>query len=477
MLDRAHLKHLHFLGIAGTGMGTVAAMFREIGLQVTGSDQAVYPPMSDFLRERGIVFHEGYAEKNLTPKPDLAIVGNALSRGNPELEAVLTHRIPFVSLPELLRGWFLYRSRNLVVTGTHGKTTTSTMLAFLLEKGGLQPSWFIGGVPVDLPGGCHHGQGPFWVLEGDEYDTSFADKRSKFLHYLPELVILNNVEFDHADIYPDIAAIQKSFRQLLNVVPKNGLALINADDPRAIEVAKDAPCEILEVGAGPQAAARYHILQQTPSGSVFTLHGQKFHLGLAGQHNVHNASMAISAAHTLGLSLDKLATILPEFRGVRRRLEVRAEAGGITLVDDFGHHPSALRESIAALRSRYPGRRLWALFEPRSNTTRRGIFQKELAQSLSAADGVYIAEIARKDQLDPQTRLNPQKMAEDIRKAGREAFFLPGPEEIFKDLLPRLKSGDVVAVFTNGSFGGLVQKMSEALSVRGGQSSNRTLKT
>jgi len=463
MLDRANLKHLHFLGIAGTGMGTVAAMFREIGLQVTGSDQAVYPPMSDFLRDRGIVFHEGYAEKNLTPKPDLAIVGNALSRGNPELEAILTHRIPFVSLPELLRGWFLYRSRNLVVTGTHGKTTTSTMLAFLLEKGDLQPSWFIGGVPVDLPGGCHHGQGPFWVLEGDEYDTSFADKRSKFLHYLPELVVLNNVEFDHADIYPDIAAIQKSFRQLLQTVPKNGLALINADDPNALAVAQDAPCEILEVGAGPQAAARYQILHQSPSGSDFTLHGQKFHLGLAGKHNVHNASMAISAAHTLGLSLPKIAEILPLFQGVRRRLEVRAEAKGITLVDDFGHHPSALRESIAALRHRYPERRLWALFEPRSNTTRRGIFQNELAQSLSAADGLYITEVARKDQLDPQTRLNPQKIAEDVRKAGREAFFLPGPEEILKDLIPRLKSGDVVAVFTNGSFGGLVGKLADHL--------------
>ena len=463
MLDRAHLKHLHFLGIAGTGMGTVAAMFREIGLHVTGSDQAVYPPMSDFLRDRGIIFHEGYDEKNLTPKPDLAIVGNALSRGNPELEAVLTHRIPFVSLPELLRGWFLYRSRNLVVTGTHGKTTTSTMLAFLLEKGGLQPSWFIGGVPVDLPGGCHHGKGPFWVLEGDEYDTSFADKRSKFLHYLPELVILNNVEFDHADIYPDIAAIQKSFRQLLQTVPKNGLALINADDPHALAVAKDAPCEILEVGAGPQAAVRYQILQQSPSGSDFTLHGQKFHLGLAGIHNVHNASMAISAAHTLGLSLAKIAEFLPLFQGVRRRLEVRAESKGITLVDDFGHHPSALRESIAALRHRYPGRRIWALFEPRSNTTRRGIFQKELAQSLSAADGLYIAEVARKDQLDPETRLNPQKIADDVRQAGREAFFLPGPEEIFKDLVPRLRSGDVVAVFTNGSFGGLVGKLADHL--------------
>ena len=463
MLDRAHLKHLHFLGIAGTGMGTVAAMFREIGLQVTGSDQAVYPPMSDFLRERGILFHEGYAEKNLSPKPDLAIVGNALSRGNPELEAVLTHRIPFVSLPELLRGWFLYRSRNLVVTGTHGKTTTSTMLAFLLEKGGLQPSWFIGGVPVDLPGGCHHGKGPFWVLEGDEYDTSFADKRSKFLHSLPELVILNNVEFDHADIYPDIAAIQKSFRQLLQTVPKNGLALINADDPKAIEVAKDAPCEILEVGEGPQAAARYQILKQDPAGSDFSLHGQKFHLKLAGKHNVHNASMAISAAHTVGLSLSQIAEILPLFQGVRRRLEVRAEAKGITLVDDFGHHPSALRESIAALRHRYPGRRLWALFEPRSNTTRRGIFQNELAQSLSAADGLYITEVARKDQLDPQTCLNPQKIAEDVRRAGREAYFLPGPDEILQDLMPRLKSGDVVAVFTNGSFGGLVGKLAESL--------------
>jgi UDP-N-acetylmuramate: L-alanyl-gamma-D-glutamyl-meso-diaminopimelate ligase len=463
MLDRAHLKHLHFLGIAGTGMGTVAAMFREIGLQVTGSDQAVYPPMSDFLRERGIVFHEGYAEKNLSPKPDLAIVGNALSRGNPELEAVLTHRIPFVSLPELLRGWFLYRSRNLVVTGTHGKTTTSTMLAFLLEKGGLQPSWFIGGVPVDLPGGCHHGKGPFWVLEGDEYDTSFADKRSKFLHYLPELVILNNVEFDHADIYPDIAAIQKSFRQLLQTVPKNGLALINADDPKAIEVAKDAPCEILEVGEGPQASARYQILKQDPAGSDFSLHGQKFHLKLAGKHNVHNASMAISAAHTVGLSLSQIAEILPLFQGVRRRLEVRAEAKGITLVDDFGHHPSALRESIAALRHRYPGRRLWALFEPRSNTTRRGIFQNELAQSLSAADGLYITEVARKDQLDPQTCLNPQKIAEDVRRAGREAYFIPGPDEILHDLMPRLKSGDVVAVFTNGSFGGLVGKLAESL--------------
>lgn len=444
-------------------MGTVAAMFRELGLQVTGSDQAVYPPMSDFLRERGIVFHEGYAEKNLSPKPDLAIVGNALSRGNPELEAVLSHRIPFVSLPELLRGWFLYHSRNLVVSGTHGKTTTSTMLAFLLEKAGLHPSWFIGGVPLDLPGGCHHGTGSFWVLEGDEYDTSFADKRSKFLHYLPELVILNNVEFDHADIYPDLAAIQKSFRQLLQQVPQNGLALINADDPNALAVAQDAPCEILEVGSGPQAAARYQILKADASGSRFTLHGHEFHLQLAGRHNVHNASMALCAAHTLGLPLDKLAAILPTFRGVRRRLEVRAEANGITLVDDFGHHPSALRESIAALRGKYPGRRLWALFEPRSNTTRRGIFQNELAQSLSAADGVYITEIARKEQIDPQMRLDPKKIADDIRKAGRESFYLPGPEEILKDILPRLKSGDVIAIFTNGSFGGLVGKLAAAL--------------
>ena len=444
-------------------MGTVAAMFRELGLQVTGSDQAVYPPMSDFLRDRGIVFHEGYAEKNLTPKPDLAIVGNALSRGNPELEAVLSHRIPFVSLPELLRGWFLYHSRNLVVSGTHGKTTTSTMLAFLLEKAGLHPSWFIGGVPLDLPGGCHHGTGSFWVLEGDEYDTSFADKRSKFLHYLPELVILNNVEFDHADIYPDLAAIQKSFRQLLQQVPQNGLALINADDPNALAVAQDAPCEILEVGSGPQAAACYQILKADASGSRFTLHGHEFHLQLAGRHNVHNASMALCAAHTLGLPLDKLAAILPTFRGVRRRLEVRAEANGITLVDDFGHHPSALRESIAALRAKYPGRRLWALFEPRSNTTRRGIFQNELAQSLSAADGVYITEIARKEQIDPQMRLDPKKIADDIRKAGRESFYLPGPEEILKDILPRLKSGDVVAIFTNGSFGGLVGKLAAAL--------------
>jgi len=463
MLDRAHLKHLHFLGIAGTGMGTVAAMFREIGLKVTGSDQAVYPPMSDFLRDRGIVFHEGYAEKNLSPKPDLAIVGNALSRGNAELEAVLTHRIPFVSLPELLRGWFLYKTRNLVVSGTHAKTTTSTMLAFLLEKAGLQPSWFIGGVPLDLPAGCHHGTGPFWVLEGDEYDTSFADKRSKFLQYLPELVILNNVEFDHADIYPDLAAIQKSFRQLLQQVPQNGLALINADDPNALAVAEDAPCEILEVGSGPQAAARYQILKENSSGSHFTLHGHEFHLKLAGRHNVHNASMALCAAHTVGVPLGKLATILSEFKGVRRRLEVRAEAKGITLVDDFGHHPSALRESIAALRAKYPGRRLWALFEPRSNTTRRGVFQNELAQSLSAADGVYITEIARKDQIDPQMRLDPKKISDDIRKAGRESFYLPGPDEILKDIVPRLKSGDVVAVFTNGSFGGLVGKLADAL--------------
>jgi len=444
-------------------MGTLAAMFRELGLQVTGSDQAVYPPMSDFLRDRGILFHEGYAEKNLSPKPDLAIIGNALSRGNPELEAVLSHRIPFVSLPELLRGWFLYKTRNLVVSGTHGKTTTSTMLAFLLEKADLHPSWFIGGVPLDLPGGCHHGTGPFWVLEGDEYDTSFADKRSKFLHYLPELVILNNVEFDHADIYPDLAAIQKSFRQLLQQVPQNGLALINADDPNAVAVAQDAPCEILEVGSGPQAAARYQIFKADASGSRFTLHGQEFHLQLAGKHNVHNASMALCAAHTLGLPLDKLAAILPTFRGVRRRLEVRAEANGITLVDDFGHHPSALRESIAALRAKYPGRRLWALFEPRSNTTRRGIFQNELAQSLSAADGVYITEIARKEQIDPTMRLDPKKISDDIRKAGRESFYLPGPEEILKDILPRLKSGDVVAVFTNGSFGGLVGKLAVAL--------------
>jgi UDP-N-acetylmuramate: L-alanyl-gamma-D-glutamyl-meso-diaminopimelate ligase len=391
------------------------------------------------------------------------VVGNTIKRGNPELEAALEAKRPYLSLPETLKYFFLQKTHNMVVTGTHGKTTTSSLLAWLFEYAGEHPSYLIGGIPHNLGQGCKQQAGKHWVLEGDEYDTSFFDKRSKFLHYLPELLIINNIEFDHADIFENLEAIQLSFRRLVNIVPRNGLILVNADDPNARAVIKLALAPIVEVGFSPNAGTRIEAPAYFPHHSEFTLFHRRFTLPLAGEFNVRNAAMALSAAHFYGIPLEKLAAALTEFKGVKRRQEVRGEARGVTVVDDFGHHPTAIRETLTGLRHKYAGQRLWAVFEPRSNTTRRSVFQHSLPEALAMADGVVVAQVAALEQIPVEQRLDPQRVVADVAARNIPAYYEADAPAIVSRLVPLLREQDVVVVFSNGGFGGIHEKLLKAL--------------
>ena len=455
--------HLHFIGLCGTAMASTAAALRGLGHTVTGSDANVYPPMSTFLEEQGIPVRLGYAPENLPNPCDLVVVGNAISRGNPELEAALDRRLRYASLPEILRQFLLQGRRNLVVTGTHGKTTTTSMHAWILESAGLRPSWMIGGLPQNLSQGALFRDGPFTVLEGDEYDTAFFDKRSKFLHYLPEVVVIHNLEFDHADIFEDLDAVKLTFRRLVNLIPRNGLLVANGDDANVREVVAGALCPIRFLGAGEKNDLRITDLSESATAVAFALGEARFEVPMAGAFNAHNAAAAITVARHIGVPDAKILAALAAFQGVKRRQEVRATIGGITIIDDFGHHPTALRQTLEAMRCRYPQARLWAFFEPRSNTTRRAVFQKELPEALALADGVFVSQVARLDQLPPENRLDPERVMADLRAKGREAHYLPTSAEIAREAAKRLKPGDVAIVFSNGSFDGLHDKLAAAL--------------
>ena len=453
---------VHFLGICGTAMGSVAAAMQERGFRVSGQDDKVYPPMSDFLREKGVTITQGYAAGDI-PNDALIVVGNAMTRGNAAVEAVLNRKLAYLSLPETLKRFFLFDRHNLVVTGTHGKTTTTSLLAWIFESAGRAPGYLIGGIPENLGQGACLRDSKYFIIEGDEYDTAFFDKRSKFVHYLPELVIVNNIEFDHADIYRDLGEIQTSFRRLLNIVHSEGMILLNGDDPNSLEVARNCPAPIVEVGFSPNAGNPIRNVSHGNGGSAFELFGQRFEIPLVGDFNVRNAAMAASAAHYYGISGDEIRTAFASFRGIKRRQEERGKVRGITIVDDFGHHPTAIRETLAGLRSRYEGSRLWAVFEPRSNTTRRAVFQHELPAAFEKADGVFIAKVARLDQLPVGERLDPERVVADIAAQGKPAFYEPTADDIVERLRPLAAGGDVVVVFSNGGFDGIHQKLLDRL--------------
>ena len=449
------IQHIHFLGICGTAMGSVAAALQERGFTVTGSDENVYPPMSTFLEQKGVKITAGYRPENLPADAQLIVVGNAMKRGNPEVEAVLNRKLYYLSLPETLKEFFLRGRHNLVVTGTHGKTTTTSLLTWIFESAGLEPSYLIGGIPKNLGQGARFRDSQYVVLEGDEYDTAFFDKRSKFVHYMPELVIVNNIEFDHADIFNNLDEIKLSFRRMLNIVPGNGMVLLNADDPNCLEVGATCPAPVLSVGFSESAANRITDVQYHPQGSEFNLFGARFGLSMVGEYNVRNAAMAVSAAHFYGIPIPVIQQALKSFEGVLRRQEVRGEVRGVKVVDDFGHHPTAIRQTLAGLRHQYPGARLWAIFEPRSNTTRRAVFQHQLPAAFEQADGVVFSKVARLDQIAEAERLNPEQVIADIAATGKPAFYEPGASQIIDRLKPLVKSGDVIVVFSNGGFDGI----------------------
>ena len=444
-------------------MGAVAAALRERGFVVTGSDENVYPPMSTFLESRGIALKQGFSAENIPANADVVVIGNAMKRGNPEVEAVLNRKLYYISLPEILRNEFLRGRHNLVVTGTHGKTTTTSLLTWILTSAGLDPSYMIGGIPRNLGQGACFNDSRHFVLEGDEYDTAFFDKRSKFVHYLPELVIVNNIEFDHADIFRDLDEIKRSFSHLIRIVPQNGMVLLNGDDPNCVDVAKECCAQLLEIGFGPNCAQQIRDVSYSVTGSRFTLGEDVFDLPLMGEFNVRNAAMAISAAKFYGVSGAKIQEALLSFQGIARRQELRGEARGVKVIDDFGHHPTAIRETLLALRHRYPNHCIWAIFEPRSNTTRRAVFQDQLPDALKVADGVFISEVARLDQISEKERLNPEAVVNAIAAAGRPAFYEKDATAIVDRIVPLLKPDDVVVVFSNGGFDRIHEKLLDRL--------------
>ncbi len=456
-------KHFHFIGIGGAAMAPTAVALRALGHRVTGSDRAVYPPMSNVLRDNDVTYSEGYAPENLPEGADLYVVGNAISRGNPELETVLDRKLPYGSMAELLKREVIQGRRSFVVTGTHGKTTTTSLLAWLLDHAGRQPGYLIGGVPENFAAGARFNDSAFFVIEGDEYDTAYFDKRSKFVHYLPECAIVNNIEFDHADIFDDLAAILKSFRQFLNLVPRNGLVLMNGDDANVMSLRAACPAPVRTVGFGAECDERISVAGETPEGIRFQVNGAEFHLPMNGDFNARNAAMGVCAARFAGLSDDAIRAGLASFKGIRRRQQVRGEAGGVTVIDDFGHHPTALRATLDGLRGRYPGRRLLALFEPRSNTSRRNVLQPQLIEALGHADLSVVAAVNDAGKIADDQRLDVETVARTVTADGHPCFHELDTTAIVARVQKEARPGDVVIVFSNGGFDGIHDKLLAAL--------------
>jgi len=464
------MTRIHFIGICGTAMATLAAMLKRKGFDVRGSDQDVYPPMSTFLEAEGIPALAGYRGEHITADLDLVVVGNAISRGNPELEAVLDRKLRYCSLPEAIREHFLWSARSIVVAGTHGKTTTTSLVGWLLTHGGLDPSVLVGGIARNLgDGGSSYrlGQGRDFVIEGDEYDSAFFDKTAKFLKYLPDIAIIGNVEFDHADIYADVEAVTLAFRRLVNLVPRRGLLVIGADSERAAALAAGAHSRVHTFGTAESADWRASEIEAAAGATRFTLtrHGApfgRFEVPLVGVFNVRNATAAIIVATEAGVGVDRIAEGLRRFTGVKRRLEVVGVADGVTIYDDFAHHPTAVAETLAGMRAANPSARIWAVFEPRSASSCRRIFQNDFARAFAAADEVLIAPVFRSKLPEPE-RLSVPQLVSDLGRSGREARAPESIDEIVAIVSRERRPGDLVVLMSNGGFGGIHQKLLAAL--------------
>jgi UDP-N-acetylmuramate: L-alanyl-gamma-D-glutamyl-meso-diaminopimelate ligase len=465
----ASQKHIHLSGICGTAMASLAGLLQLQGHRITGSDKAAYPPMSDLLGELGIPIMEPYAERNLEPAPDLVVIGNALSRGNPEIERVLDERIPFTSMAALLREEFLVGRESLVVAGTHGKTTTTSMLAWIYqvaarENAALEPSFLIGGVAENFGTSFQLRPTRTFIVEGDEYDTAFFDKGPKFLHYFPDALILTHVEFDHADIYADLEAVKTAFKRLVNLVPRRGLIVAYDGNANVSECVARALCRVERYGFTEASDWRIQNLRHTDgltrwevwhAGALWA----ELEMSLAGEHNALNATAAAALAFGQGVSKEAICAAMASFKSVKRRLEIRAQIGGVTIIDDFAHHPTAIRETLRALRSVYPNARLWAVLEPRSNTLRRKVLEADLIASLQLADHVVMAGVYQQQRIPEDERLHPEDVVEALNAAGKPAELYPDVDAIVNSIAPQLRSGDVVAILSNGGFDGIYEKL------------------
>jgi UDP-N-acetylmuramate: L-alanyl-gamma-D-glutamyl-meso-diaminopimelate ligase len=466
-------KHIHLIGICGTAMASLAGMLQQRRFRVTGSDAAAYPPMSDFLAALNIPLSQPFAAANLDPKPDLVVVGNAISRGNTELERVLDERIPLCSLPQILHDEFLLGKEVLVVAGTHGKTTTTSMLAWIFETARLQPSFLIGGIAENFGSSFQLREGKHFIIEGDEYDTAFFDKGPKFLHYFPDRIILTSVEFDHADIYKDLDAVETAFKRLVNLVPQRG-RIVAFDSGSSVEkcIAR-AFCPVERYGSTGKADWKITNLGLEPAGTKWSvLHRGEpwadFEFALGGEYNVWNATAAAALAASCGISKDDISKAFKTFQSVKRRLQVRAEVNGITIIEDFAHHPTAIAGTLTALRSRYPGSRVWTILEPRSNTLRRNVLQQELAKSLALADEAVVAQIFKSDAIPENERLDVAKLTAEVKANGGRARFAPDVDGIVQLVAPEMRSGDVVAILSNGGFDGIYEKLPQRLKALSG---------
>jgi UDP-N-acetylmuramate: L-alanyl-gamma-D-glutamyl-meso-diaminopimelate ligase len=464
------MTRIHLIGICGTAMATLAALLKSRGHEVRGSDQNVYPPMSVFLEKQGIATLQGYRAEHITPDLDLVVVGNAISRGNPELEEVLDRKIRYCSLPEAIRDNFLWGARSIVIAGTHGKTTTTSLTGWLLAYGGADPSVFIGGIAENFDGSYRIGGGREFVIEGDEYDSAFFDKTAKFLKYLPDIAVVSNIEFDHADIYPNLDAIRQAFHRLVNLVPRRGLLLLGADNADALALRDRARCRVETFGLSDGADWQAHDLRPAENATSFSVRrgGQpagSFEVPLLGAYNVRNALAAIAVAAAVGLNTDTMSDGLRKFKGVRRRMEHRGTAGGVAVYDDFAHHPTAIQETLAAVRSAYPDRRVWGIFEPRSATSCRRVFQSDFVRALSNADLVVLPAVFRST-LPEDERLSAEQIVDELKQSGVDARYIPAVDDIVRTVSKEARSGDLVIVMSNGGFDNIHQRLLSALGAR-----------
>ena len=464
------LTRAHLIGICGTAMATLAALLKRKGFDVSGSDQDVYPPMSDFLAAEGIPTLVGYRPEHITADLDVVVVGNAISRGNPELEEVLDRKIRYCSLPEAIREQFLWGAQSIVIAGTHGKTTTTALTGWVLTHAGADPSVLLGGIARnfgDNGSSYRIGQGRPFVIEGDEYDSAFFDKTAKFLKYLPDIAVINNVEFDHADIYADFAAVALAFRKLANLVPRGGLLLIGADSPGARALSGAAMSRVETFGVGEDVDWQAHDLAVAGASTRFGVrrHGSPFgtfEVPLVGAHNVRNALAAIAVGIEMGISADRIAEGLKLFAGIKRRLELVGTAGGVTIYDDFAHHPTAVAETLAGVRGANPDARIWAVFEPRSASSCRRVFQDDFARAFAGADEVLIAQVFR-SKLPETERLSVAQLVRDLHSRGQSAREAESIDDIIGAIVREHRPGDLVVIMSNGAFGGIHHKLLRAL--------------
>lgn len=463
-------SHIHLIAVCGVGMASLAGLLHSRGYRVTGSDQNVYPPMSTYLTEVGIHVQPGFHLQNLAERPDLVIIGNAVSRGNPEAEAVLSDRIPYISFPQALGKFLIGARQSIVIAGTHGKTTTSALAAWVLKCAGLDPGFFVGGVPLNFTGGWNCGDGDCVVLEGDEYDSAFFDKGPKFLHYRPQSVVLTSVEFDHADIYRDLDHLTDAFRRLAALISTAGLLVACYDFPAVEEVVNAARCRVISYGDDPGNRWSARNIRAEHGRSFFEprFKGQsegQVELGAMGRHNVKNALAIYALVREMGLERNRVLDGFASFAGVKRRQEIKGEQRGILVIDDFAHHPTAVAETIRAVKDSFAGRPVWAVFEPRSNTSRRNIFEREFARALSLADHVVVAGLHQPEKIPEPERLSVARVIDGINQSpGKtDARMIDGADDIAAYVAANSASGDIILIMSNGGFDGVQEKILSAL--------------